>query len=490
MQDTSDVFALSPEQQDTASLLERLFGRAIAYRYVDFSRLAASATGLSVSRPMAAHALRELESMIRFSLEVPMDAKAALDEQDEERVNEAIKTLKQLDFDDEALQRARKALAPRLNHARHIKLIAQRLGLSPEGDIATAWVSLCSTFGRAHERHYHRNLEVDDEFRNTFQKPFDLVLRGIVTALQKRYAALMQRVETIAAMSDRGHAIKIFEEEIPGALPLQWHFYQAISSPDWLPHLLKRKLVGEPLAAGDEAGIREFGEWPVGHYLLNVAKSGDESANQYIVEALRIVASSRHPDVRRQGLEIIAALPPDIATQLVDVAIGWFDPDTPNFYYTAPDTLLKRLAESSHIDGALKVAAALFQLFDRGGNLASLHPHYMYEHHLPGAVAALAVKDGSATVRLFSELLLQAANITHKAPEESQDYTYYTPHSLAGNEMAQYGIYEALIIAVRNAALLTLSEQSKSDFRTRYLPELMPPKNFQANCNARVGEAR
>src|SRR5438552_2729334 len=72
----NDGFALSPEQQDTASLLERLLGRVIADRYIDFSRLAASATGLRVSRPMAAHALRELESMLRRSLEAPMDAKA------------------------------------------------------------------------------------------------------------------------------------------------------------------------------------------------------------------------------------------------------------------------------------------------------------------------------------------------------------------------------------------------------------------------------
>lgn len=32
--------ALTPEQQDTANLLERVLGRAIADRYVDFCRLA------------------------------------------------------------------------------------------------------------------------------------------------------------------------------------------------------------------------------------------------------------------------------------------------------------------------------------------------------------------------------------------------------------------------------------------------------------------
>src|ERR1700719_3910803 len=120
MEDESANFALTPEQQDTASLLERLLGRAVANRYVDFSRLAASATGLRVARPMAAHSLRELESMIRSSLEVPMDAKVTLAEDDEKRSDQGIKALKELGFDEGALQRAKAALAPRHNHAKQI----------------------------------------------------------------------------------------------------------------------------------------------------------------------------------------------------------------------------------------------------------------------------------------------------------------------------------------------------------------------------------
>lgn len=197
MEEPSPPFSLSPEQQETVALLERLLGKTIANRFVDFTRLAESATGLKVSRPMAAHALRELESMIRASLEVPMDAKAAAKEEDEKQLAAALKALKGMGYSEGALQRAEKALEPRLNHATQIKLIAERLGLSPDGDIANAWVSLTSTFGRAHERDYQRALIIDDEFREKFQRPFELVLRGLLTALQKKYAALMQRVDAI-----------------------------------------------------------------------------------------------------------------------------------------------------------------------------------------------------------------------------------------------------------------------------------------------------
>jgi hypothetical protein len=69
-----NTFDLSPQQQEMTSLLQRLLGNAIANRYVDFSRLAAGAFALNVSRPIAAHALRELDSMLRSALQVPMQS--------------------------------------------------------------------------------------------------------------------------------------------------------------------------------------------------------------------------------------------------------------------------------------------------------------------------------------------------------------------------------------------------------------------------------
>jgi hypothetical protein len=457
MDDPSESFALSPEQQDTAARLEELLGRAIANRYIDFSRIVASATGLRVSRPIAAHALRELESMIRSSLQVPMDAKATIREPDVARSKKARIALKQLGYDDEALQRFDRALAPQFNHATQIERIAKRLGFSADSDIAVAWKTLCTTVGRAHERYYHRDQPVDEEFRAAFQRPFELVLRGLVAQLPKYYDALMRRVEELARMSDYAHAAKMFRKEIPGAPPLQWHFFQTITSPQWLPHLLAEGLVGEPLSAGDNTGRRYFREWPVGHYLLAVAKSGDIAARPYLIKAIKAVSDSKHIDVRRHCLDIIAALPPDDIAELVGVVTGWLDADSRNFYHTAPEHILKRLAESGHIEHAFRVTAALFQVFEQGAQIASIHPLHMYEHNLPDAVALLAAKHGLATVRLFSQLLRQASIIERKVTDDGSDYTYVTPHSLAESAMSTYGIYEALIIAVRDAALIACS---------------------------------
>jgi hypothetical protein len=368
--------------------------------------------------------------------------------------------LKALGYDEPAIRDALKRLGPRATHASEIRAIAERLGLASDGEVTKAWIDLCETFGRAHERSFHRSLAVDDAFRRDFQRPFEYVLRSIVLALQKRYAALMQRVEQIAAVKTYGGAVRQYEREIPGALPLQWHFFQTIQSPRWLPHLLERNLTNEPLEAIDGTGTKYFREWPVGRYLLSVAKGTDREADQHVAEAIRRIAASRHPDVRQQGLEVIAALPPAIAATLVDVAIGWLDPDDANSYHTAPHELIKRLAEGRYPAEAISLTRAVFQVFDRGGNLASLHPEGMYEHHLPQAARVLADAAGLAALDVFCDLLIRCETIAHRFGESANDdYSYVTPHPLSESQMATYGITEGLTITVRNTALALCAQK-------------------------------
>lgn len=74
-QDKADPLGLSEEQADTDRLLRQLLGTAVADRYVDFCRLSSGRLPLMVSRPLAGHALRELDSLIRGVLTVPLDAR-------------------------------------------------------------------------------------------------------------------------------------------------------------------------------------------------------------------------------------------------------------------------------------------------------------------------------------------------------------------------------------------------------------------------------
>jgi hypothetical protein len=319
-------FQLSAEQRDTAELLERLLGKSIADRYLDFCQLSAGAVALRVSSPMAGHALRELESILRRTLMVAMEAKNSETLPQRATLKEARKALRALGFDDDAISRAVQELKPRLSHKAQIRTIVARLGLDPDGDIAVAWLSICEAHGKAHERPFHRSLSIDDDFRATWQQPLDVVVRGIALALRGRYIPLMRRVEELVAMQDRGRAVALFEQEVPGALPLQRHFFHNLKTPNWLPHLIERDLVGEPYSGLDEVdGNVRYREWPAGDYLLQMAQSTESDARSLVAEAIRKVAKSKHPDVRRKGIAILAALPPEDSVPLADIAAAWLE---------------------------------------------------------------------------------------------------------------------------------------------------------------------
>lgn len=411
-----NAFDLSPEQQETKSLLQRLLGSAIASRYVDFCRLAAGAFALNVSRQLAAHALRELDSMLRGALEVPMEARAAKTAEDAAKIAEARKQLRALGSEEQVIDRAARELKPRLNHKQQIRHVASRLGLAPDGDIANLWTSLAEMFGGAHQRSFHRSLQVDDDFRERYQRPFDTVIRGVAVALQGRYVALMRRVEELGSMADRKQAAKLFASEIPGALPLQRHFFERLQTADWLSHLAKRGLLGEPLAGPDEgaAGGMRFRQWPAGNYLLRMAKSPDAVTRHAVAEALRKVGASKHPDVHYDGLEILAALPAEESAPLADVAVSWLSPGTRNWPMQTPEALIKKLTQGGQREAALKVARALLQIWEQNGHLVTHYAHHMYEHHLPSLVGPLAACCGEDALRLFADRLQEAARITNR----------------------------------------------------------------------------
>jgi hypothetical protein len=475
MDEPVNAFDLSPEQQETTSLLQRLLGSAIANRYVDFSRLSAGAFALNVSRPMAAHALRELDSMLRGALEVPMEARAQETAKDAEKIAEARKQLRALGFEPQVVDRAARELKPRLNHKQQIRQIVSRLGLAPDGDIAGLWSSLTENFGGAHQRSFHRSLKVDDDFRERYQRPFHTVIRAVAVALQGRYVALMRRVEELAAMADRKQAAKLFAGEIPGALPLQRHFFDRLQTANWLPHLAKQGLFAEPLAGPDEgaAGGMRFRQWAAGNYLLRMAKSADAGTRHGVADALRSVGSSKHPDVQYDGLEILAALPPEEAAPLADLAVSWLTPGARNWPMQTPETLIKQLAEAGQRDAALKVARALLQIWEQNGRLLTHYAHRMYEFHLPSLVAPLAACCGEDALRLFADLLHEAARITRRA-----DSGHYSMRPMGDDGMAQHDVYESLISAVRRSAEAPIQEDAT---RMRGVLELLAsyePKIF------------
>lgn len=349
---------LSPEQADTDRVLRRLLGTAVADRYTDFCRLAAGTLPLIVSRPLAGHALRELDSLIRHVLAVPMDAVAPEDTKQEKLRAEALKALSSMDFDEHTLQRAGNALKHRSSHRQQTQRILERLGLAPDSDIAKDWIALNDAYGRVHERSFHLSMKVDDRFRTEYAQRFDTVIRALAVQLESRYAPLMRRAKEIASLPP-AQGIKLFVGEIPGAVQIQGYFYQNLTSDDWLPLLKKNGLLGEPLPDPQGDSDLRLWTWPVGGYLQRMAGSSNPATRQAVSDAIRTLGTSTHPDVRHRGMDIIAALPSAEAAALADVVAGWLASET-LLHQNAAHKLIASLAQGGHIDAALQVAGAVF----------------------------------------------------------------------------------------------------------------------------------
>lgn len=460
MNELAQPFDLAPEQQDTTALIRRLLGKRTADRYVDFCRLAAGALPLRVSSPIAAHALRELESIIRQTLEVPMDVAVTASARERERLEKANASLEELGYGDVVVKQVINQLRPRLSHKEQIEKIVLRLGLAADGDVARAWKAIADAHREAHGgRALHQSYAVDDVFRATWQAPFDMVMRGLMVALQGKYTAFMQRIDQLVAMQDRGAAVTAFSKEIPGALPLLWHFFNNLQTPDWLPHLVKKNLLLAPQSLTDEVGDDGvmLGRWPAGRYLQRMALSDDEAARSLVIGCVRKIAGSTHPEVQQLGMEILATLPPAEAVPLIDIAEGWLSVPAWFVMAPAPHHLIKGFAKGGEPEAALRMTRALFKVFSDDGELKTLFDRHMYEHFLPKAVQALAPFCGADAVGMLCELLDQAVRIGRKVGENPHfDYSHHLSGTISEHG-TKHDVIDALVGGIVRASKLSIA---------------------------------
>ncbi|MDP2409782.1 MAG: hypothetical protein Q8M26_05800 [Pseudolabrys sp.] len=451
MEGQPDLSILSAEQADTNRLIEQLLGTAVAYRYVDFCRLASGTLPLIVSRPLAGHALRELDSLVRHVLATPMEARASDNIEEAKRRSEARAKLKEMGFDDLALQRAERALKPAFSHKKQIQQIATRLSLSTDGDIAKLWIKLNEAYGRVHERSFHLSLEVDESFRSEYVRPFDAVIRALMVQLQGRYAALMQRAKKIASMPP-AQGIRLFINEIPGALQLQAYFYDNLQSATWLPHLASQGLLAEPLPDLNGGSVLRLWSWPVGRYLARMASSDDAGTRGQVVQAVRALASSAHPDVHRLGMDVIEALPSAEGTTLVDVLERWISPTT-DLFTAAPQKVIAKWAASGDVAAAIRIARSVFALFERDGEVAAHFDATMYQHYLEQAVKVFSNAQPLEVLPELCILLMESSRIDKRLSQmDEADYSYYTVDSFEPEATHGHDFLGALVIAVVRVA--------------------------------------
>jgi hypothetical protein len=446
---TPNVVPLTSEQTETAETLRLLLGTAVANRYIDFCQIVSGTLPLLATLPPAAHALRELEGLVRAVLAAPMDAIPIESAETEKIRDEAVKAVKAFGYDNEVLDNVSKQLKPRQSHKFQIERISDRLGLAPDSEVTSNWLLLRDINKSVHQRNFDKGLRVDEGFRQRFARPLDVVMRGIAVALRDRYGALIQRAIEIAAMP-AAQGIKAFVAEVPGAGQLQYRFYDTLTSEDWLPQLEKKGLLGEPFFTPEEDDTG-FRQWSVGRYLLRMAASPNASTRKIVVVAIRSLATSTHPDVQLSGVEIAAALPADDAAMLAEAISGWLRPGLPFFLLHAAN-VMKNLALAGYGDAAIRIAAAFFQVFSKNDRLATLHDHLMYEHFLSDTATDLITAAPEPALKLFCDLLHQVAVIRKYLPvDEHGDLSNHLVGNIDENPQHR-DIPTALAIAIVDAA--------------------------------------
>lgn len=441
--------SLSQEQRETSILVERLLGKAIADRYVDLCCLSAGTPKLRVSKPMAAHALRELESTLRTVLAVPFDATSRDDEAHRARRENAQTCLKDMGFDEAAAKRAAEALKPRLNHRMQIERICERLELGANAEVAKLWISLHGNFGVAHRRSFHQSLEVDEDFRAQYQHPFDVIIRAVLEALQRQYLKLVLRVDELLAMPEKRQSVKLFAREIPGADPLQCRFYDKLDTGDWLEILTEQQLLEAPLWDPNEDPARlRYRNWPAGSYLTRMASSSEPHTRKKVLAAIRKVADSDHPAIQQCGLEILAALPIDESRAAMPLAIIWLNRGGDFILQSAAERLLLNLAKADAKQEVLELGQALLQLRNNGDEIVGIYAEQTYQTQMPIVADTIVKVCGLEGLRLLLKLFLHAGH----ASDEFK-YDDYADNSVGNDDDAAYSIFSALQRAVRIHAI-------------------------------------
>ncbi len=448
--DVAAYYDLSIEQRATARMLHELFGQAVAARYEDFCLLCSGSLPLSVSMIMAAHALRELESTLRRVLAVALNVTPESNTADDEKIKQVRKYLKSLKIKPDAINSAIKALTPRVNHREEIRSILKHLGLHENGAIEKIWVSITGVNKTVHKRSFRATLQVDEEFRRSYQQPFDTLILEVATALRGRYSALMRRVEVLATSANHAKAAKEFRKEIPGAMPLQWHFFNMLTDARWLQPLLSEGLLSEPLmgSALDDGGPRYYGNWPAGGYLKRMAASSDRATREGVFKALDGLATSTNPEVLRDVIAVLSILPPAEAATRAELAVVWLRSATNFQHGHEPNKLVIGLARAHQVDAALLISQELLRLWGEDRRLKSHYGEHMYEYHLPQIMSAIAEKSIEKAIKLVIELIYQADSVTGLLKN-----SHIHSNSIAELRQPPWDIPEALIAVLRDIAV-------------------------------------
>ncbi len=364
------------------------------------------------------------------------------------------------------------------NQVREIRSAARFLGLPDTDRVLDIWLSLAGKKNAIplHQRAHRENLLDPRPFDGsyvTWWEDVQYMLDHVLNRFEARF------LEVLIPIGDRLSAIacpskadaKWFVQFVPNNLSAQQQALARCNSVEWLAALEKAGYFTRPPGEepGDEPGTVLYPPWAAAAYLLEVAPLAPALAAA-IIERL---AGQGNPRVQTQIAQVALAIPPSHATPWTRAFIA--KSKDPYLDSLLADVLVKviiHLAKGGQGDAALELTRSLFgaRLDDRlneqrkaaglpmRAETRGRFDLWHYERGLREVISELVKAGGVDALRSLVTLLDQVLELEHAGDEEpGEDHSTAWRSTIRGDGHLAHGPSNALVSAVRDAAMLLLS---------------------------------
>ncbi len=247
------------------------------------------------------------------------------------------------------------------------------------------------------------------------------------------------------------------------------YFFEHNTSPDWIEPLRKRGFFQHPPAPVDHPdGMRSFPTWPETQYLVRMAEQAPDQVAEILLDLPASENIFVHDDIVQAALKLPAAL----ARRLSVRERKWIRSQK-QVFGLLPDRyaeLVVRLAAERGVDEAYLLARTILEVRENPQWAAAtdeqkvymsrqpvgLMQHWDYQRAVEKILPALSEADPLRTLKLFSDLLQNAMQLSEPMVERDPgDHSYIWRPAIEEHRqnLPSYTVRDALVDATRDAAL-------------------------------------
>ncbi|MGN6325053.1 hypothetical protein [Pseudolysinimonas sp.] len=259
-------------------------------------------------------------------------------------------------------------------------------------------------------------------------------------------------------------------------------FFDGLANPNWIKPLFDAGQFGSPPEpVQDEKGYIREEPWPEVDYLVRMAPFVPDA----VIDVFLSLEGSRNSWVRRSAIFVGASLDPDKAVRLKPILEAW---ESGFGFRTDPRdlaNLTRNLLGGPKPRIGLRLARVLFGPTEGNDKPRTALDEYWYEEELPGIVEALGDRALKQVLHWLEDWERLSGHLEH-----DRGYTAVFRPSIETSTRAHAGIEDALIDAVRDAAVRAMQASPASAVQVLQASPLSLAKRIMLYAIARALASR